>query len=92
MFSVCLFTGGPPPTGGTPPGDKKNGQSFGQKMDKILDKKWTKNWTNILETFGGGGGRGGRGRYASCGHVGGLSCSWDAGSKKITNKQLISTF
>ena len=43
-------------------------------MDKVLDKKWTKfwtkNWTNILETFGDGG----RGRYASCGHAGGLSC------------------
>ena len=55
--------GYPPITGGAPPGvpppqqkmDKKNGQSFGQKMDKILDK----NWTNILETFGGGGGAGG---------------------------------
>ena len=32
-------------------------------MDKVLDKKWTtfwtKNWTNILETFGWGGGAGG---------------------------------
>ena len=79
--------GGTPPTGGGTPGGipppgypptpkTKNGQSFGQKMDKILDKKWTKFWTknstNILETFGGGGG--GRGRYASCGHAGGLSC------------------
>ena len=46
-------------------------------MDKVFDKKWTKfwtkNWTNILETFGGGGVGGGRGRYASCGHAGGLS-------------------
>ena len=51
-------------------------------LDKIWDKKWTKfwtknghifgqkNWKNILETLGGGG----RGRYASCGHAGGLSC------------------
>ena len=66
--------------GGTPPPpinlDKNVGQNLGQKMDKVLDQKWTtfwtKNWTNILETFGGGGG--GRGRYASCGHAGGLSC------------------
>ena len=41
----CPQGGGAP--GGTPP--TKNGQSFGQKMDK--------NWTNILETFGGGGAR-----------------------------------
>ena len=71
----------PPQLGGGTPGypppinlDKNVGQNLGQKMDKVLDKKWTKfwtkNWTNILETFGGGG----RGRYASCGHAGGLSC------------------
>ena len=81
--------GGTPQLGGAPPGspqlggrpqgsppnlDKNVGQNLGQKMDKVLDKKWTKfwtkNWINILETFGCGG----RGRYASCGHAGGLSC------------------
>ena len=72
--------GGTPQLGGRPRGtpppnlDKNVGLKLGQKMDKVLDKKWTKfwtkNWTNILETFGGGG----RGRYASCGHAGGLSC------------------
>ena len=63
MFSVCLFTGGGPPgvplyqlgggaPGGTPLnfGQKcwtKNGQSFGQKMDKILDKKLDKHFGNF---------------------------------------------
>ena len=54
---------GVPPTRGAPRGypppinlDKNVGQHLGQKMDKVLDKKWTQFWTNILETFGGGGG------------------------------------
>ena len=78
MFSVCLFTGGapgyqPPPTGGRPRGyppppnwgtppinlDKNVGQNMGQKIGQTFWK--------LLEV-------GGRGRYASCGHAGGLSC------------------
>ena len=71
MFSVCLFTGGAP-RGTSPPPNKfgqkcwtkfgtKNGQRFGQKIGQTFWK--------LLEVGGGG-----RGRYASCGHAGGLSC------------------
>ena len=53
-------------------------------MDKVLDKKLTKFWANILETFGGGG----RWRYASCGHAGGLSCSINIfGNDRIRQRQ-----
>ena len=127
MFSVCLFTGGPPqlgggapgvppnpggrappspqlggcapggtpPTGGgaprgTPPNwgggtpggtpqknlDKNVGQNLGQKMDKVLDNKMYKILDKKLDKHFGNfwSWGGGRGRYASCGHAGGLSC------------------
>ena len=140
MFSVCLFTGGPPnwgggrpggtpPTGGrprgyppnwgrgVPPGVPPNSggggappgvppnwgrgcpqgypptgggcpggtpPNWGGPRGYPPNKKWTKFWTKNGQNFGqkirqtfwkllevGGGGRG---RYASCGHAGGLSC------------------
>ena len=62
----------PPPRPRPPPPTTKNGQKkWTNFWTKKWTKFWTKNWTNILETFGGGG----RGRYASCGHAGGLSCT-----------------
>ena len=69
---------GYPPTGGRPRGYPPNWGGVpgvpprtggGTPGGTPPNKKWTKKWTNILETFGGGG----RGRYASCGHAGGLS-------------------
>ena len=80
--------GVPPPNWGAPPGvpppfQQKNGQKngqkkdkvIGQKMDKILDTKLDKHFGHkIGQTFWKLLEVGGRGRYASCGHAGGLSC------------------
>ena len=83
MFSVCLFTGGGGGAQGSPRGTPL--YRFGQKMDKVLDKRWTKFWTLNGHNFGQKIWQKiwqwfwklfqveGHGRYASCGHAGGLS-------------------
>ena len=65
--------------GGTPPPtkkmDKKKDKVLDKKMDKILDTKLDKHFGHkIGQTFWKLLEVGGRGRYASCRHAGGLSC------------------
>ena len=88
--------GGRGAPGGTPPLQQKNGQkkgqSFGQKMDKILDTKLDKHFGHkIGQTFWKLLEVGGRGRYASCGHAGGLSCFKDALKLQVRIIILIAT-
>ena len=80
MFSVCLFTAGgtsgvtpyqlggtPQPGGGVPQGFPPTGGGGGTpiNLDKNVGQKMDKHFGNFW--------RWGRGRYASCGHAGGLS-------------------